>query len=121
MLAHWADFAVRHREALLKGAFRPHHPEHNYPVIDGETARERVSAIYASGTVADGGDGVKDVILVNATPVAGLVVEARRDLVAEVFDTFGEKVATASLRAGFSSLAVPPSGYAVLRRRPSRP
>ena len=32
---------------LLKGRFRPHHPESGYPWIEGEDASERVVAAYS--------------------------------------------------------------------------
>lgn len=35
-----------HRETLLKGAFRPHYPQLNYPVIEAESESERIVVIY---------------------------------------------------------------------------
>ena len=47
MILHWIDFTTAHRNALLKGEFRPHHPELNYPLIEGADAAERVIGVYA--------------------------------------------------------------------------
>ena len=46
MIAKWIRFSDEHRETLLKGDFRPHFPHLNYPVIEAESAAERIVVIY---------------------------------------------------------------------------
>ena len=44
---NWIDFSERHREALHKGRFTPHHAAGGYAWIEGESATERVVTTYA--------------------------------------------------------------------------
>lgn len=46
MIGKWIRFADEHRETLLKGEFRPHYPQLNYPVIEAESESERIVVIY---------------------------------------------------------------------------
>ena len=70
----WLKFSQDHREALLKGRFTAHHPEMCYPVLEGESASERVVAVYSDAAFADLGKLTKPTWLVNATAHDGLVV-----------------------------------------------
>ena len=113
MIAHWIKFATDHRETLLKGAFRPRHFEAGYPVIEAESAGERIVAVYNDAVVADCGAADKPVYVLNATGKAGVMVNlAAAPKSAEVYDTFGNRVATPTLAAGLQKVAVPASGYA---------
>ncbi len=113
MVAHWLDFSLRHREALLKGKFRPRHYEAFYPLIEGESARERVIAVYNDVSFADCGAADRDVYVLNATGKDGLIVKLRgKSASVEIHDTFGARVGRVKLAAGVHELAVPASGYA---------
>jgi len=116
MIGHWVAFSIEHREALLFGTFRAHHPELNYTLFEGETARERVLGVYDSRAVIGCGAGEKDVYVINATPSETLALELSRERLAEVFDTFGRKVASTKVARGLSRVEVPPSGYLKLLR-----
>ena len=113
VIAAWLRFSQEHRAALLKGAFRPHHPELGYTWIEGESADERVIAVYADDTCVKAGAADRPVFLVNATGKAGVLAElAAKPSTVEYFDVFGEKTGEASVPAGLVRLAVPASGYA---------
>ena len=73
MIAKWIRFSQDHRETLLKGAFRPHHPELLYPVIEAESADELIIGVYDDGRVIDVPTG-KKTFLMNATGVDRLVI-----------------------------------------------
>lgn len=70
----WLKFSQDHREALLKGKFTAHHPEMCYPVLEGESASERVVVVYSDAAFADLGTLTKPTYLVNATARDGLLV-----------------------------------------------
>ena len=113
VIAAWIRFSQDHREALLKGKFRPHHPEMGYSWIEGESDAERVIAVYADDVCAKSGAADRPVFLVNATGKAGMLVElAARPAKVEFFNVFGEKVGEASVSAGLVRLDVPESGFA---------
>lgn len=111
MITHWIHFAREHRDALLRGAFRPHHAAQDFPVIEGENGLERIVAVYAANVlvpcVAD-----RDVYLVNATGEGEILVDADAETTAELFDVCGEPAGNANLVKGLQRLAVPKSGYA---------
>ena len=113
VIAAWIRFSQEHREALLKGAFRPHHPELVYPLIEGESANERVIAVYAEDVCAKSGSPDRPVFVVNATGKAGVLAElAAKPSKVEYFNVFGEKTGEGSVSAGLVRLDVPMSGYA---------
>ena len=126
VIAAWIRFTQEHRAALLKGSFRPHHPELGYPWIEGECTGERVIAVYASEICTPSGALDRDVYLVNATGRQGLVAAlAARPAKIEIFDVFGEKTGECPPAEGFVRLEVPSSGYVKLtaaasRSRPTR-
>ncbi len=118
VIRHWLRFSQDHREALLKGAFRPRHPENGYTSIEGESATERVVAVYSDEVCASTGSADRDVYVINATGKAGLALRLAAPCEkAEVYDTFGRLVATAALPAGLQDVAVPASGYVKLAGR----
>ena len=120
VIASWIGFSQEHREALLKGAFRPHHPEMGYSWIEGEIDAERVVAVYADDVCVKSGKADKPVFLVNATGKAGALVELdAKPARVEFFNVFGEKVGEASVSAGPVRLDIPPSGFAKIAWRES--
>ena len=113
VIASWLRFSQEHRAALLKGAFRPHHPELGYTWIEGESADERVIAAYADDVCVKAGAADRPVFLVNATGKAGVLAElAAEPAKVGYFNVFGEKTGEAKVAAGLVRLAVPASGYA---------
>ena len=112
MIAHWLDFTRRHRETLLKGAFRPHHYEAFYPVIEAESAAERIVAVYNDAAIADGGKVDRPIYILNATGSRRMaVLLSGGPATGEIFDTFGVRRGVVALRAGLQEVAVPVSGY----------
>ena len=115
VIRHWIDFSQKHRAALLKGAFRPHHAENGYTSIEGESADERVITSYSGDIVLDCGAADRKVILVNATGKAGLYAKLpARPRMIRVFDVTGRETQAEIPSAGLVSLPVPASGYAEL-------
>lgn len=109
----WLDFSQKHRDALLKGAFRPHHPENGYSWVEAENADERIVAIYAPDVCASLGRDDRRVYLVNATLADSVLIEmpaAARTIA--MFDVFGRPAGTASAGPGVTRLRIPRSGYA---------
>ena len=113
VISSWIRFSQDHREALLRGAFRPHHPEMGYAWVEGEGPGERVVAAYSGDVCVKAGRADRPVFLVNATGGAGVLAElpAEPEKV-ELFNVFGEKVGESSSPSGLVRLDVPASGYA---------
>ena len=115
MVAHWLGFTRAHRATLLKGAFRPRHFEAFYPVIEAESAAERIVAVYNDATVADCGAADRSVYAINATGKDRIALRlADGPATGEVFDTFGVKRGTVVLKAGLQDVAIPASGYLLI-------
>ena len=113
VIRSWLEFSQEHRDTLLKGDFRPHHPENGYTWIEAENAAELIAVVYSSDTCAAVKSKGKPVYLVNATGAGAMLVDlpekpARVDL----FDVFGNPVGSVPGAAGLQRLTVPVSGYA---------
>lgn len=116
VIRHWIAFANEHREALLKGEFRPHHHDLCYPWIESWSAKERIAAVYCDGIIVPVLDDGKKTIVLNASSTRGVAVElkgegARR---VEFRDVFGRKSGETTLSKGIVRLDVPESGYAII-------
>ena len=111
VIRHWLDFSQKHRATLLKGEFRPHHPEADYPVVEGEISAERIIAVYNGTAYAATGKLNKPVTVINATGTKGLVLDVAGAATAVYFDTFGKKTGEGFVQAGVRRLPVPSSGY----------
>ena len=112
MTAHWIRFADAHKDALLKGEFRPRHPECDFPIIESESADERVIGVYKENLVVDAGVPDKPVYILNAANSRNVVVDLRAEPAKiETYDTFGALVAALSCKAGPQKVPVPLSGY----------
>jgi len=113
VIRHWLAFSQRHRQALLKGDFRPHHPENGYTWIEGESPWERVIASYSKDVCVPVGGPGKAVCLVNATGGEGMFLDFGASANVTLFDTFGKQVGKVRvLQKGLYRLAVPNAGYA---------
>ena len=111
MIAHWIKFSQEHRETLLKGAFRPHHYAANYPVIEAESAGERIVAVYNNVSTADCGAADKPVYVLNASGKARVAVRLAAAAKGVLFDTFGNPAGEVALKPGAQDVAIPASGY----------
>lgn len=118
MIAHWSRFGAEHLEALQRGRFRAHHPELAYPLLEGESGAERIFGVYAAEIAVKSGDLDKPVYVLNATDADSLVVEIPSCAVVDAYDTYGAKASSRRYEAGCRRMAVPPSGYLVIRMSP---
>lgn len=74
VMRKWMKFASEHRETLLKSEFRPHHPELGYPVIEAESDKELIIAVYQDNAVIDVPRREKSVYILNASGSDSIVV-----------------------------------------------
>ena len=116
VIRHWIEFSREHRDALLKGEFRPHHPENGYTWIEGESAAERVTAVYSPEVCVPVDAAAKPVFVVNATGGSWMLLEVSSTCVVEKVDVIGKPCGTSELSAGLHRLAVPASGHVRVRR-----
>lgn len=115
MIAHWSRFGAAHADALQRGRFRPHHPELSYPLLEGESAAERIFGVYAEQISVSTGALDKPVYILNATDADSLVVEIPSKARVTSFDTCGAKTGETAFDAGCRRMPVPPSGYLMIR------
>ena len=117
MIAHWIKFSREHRETLLKGEFRPHHPGLQYPLIEAESAAERIIGVYDDGRLVDCGPNDKPVYILNATGADRLAVRLAGPVKATAYDTYGQAVGRfAGERAGLEEIKCPSGGYLKLEK-----
>ena len=114
VIRHWLEFSQRHRDALLKGAFVPHHAENGYTWIEAEGASERIVAAYAENACVNIGDPSRTAYVVNATGTGAVLVDSPSPRIAELFNTVGERTGALQIEAAVSRVRIPPSGYARL-------
>ena len=115
MIRHWIDFTLAHRDTLLKGGFRPHHPEMQYPWIEAWSDGEAIAAAYVDGIVLPVNAKGRTVFALNASQTPSLVIDiGGAETAAEVFDTFGNAIGRQMLKGGLNHIAVPVGGYAKL-------
>ena len=109
---HWIAFAKAHAETLYRGAFRPHGPAANYPLIEMESSAERIVTVHQPG-MAVTVDPRKPTYVVNGTNAAGVFAELDGPCTVEYFDVYGQASGTAAFKAATCArLAIPRSGYA---------
>ena len=116
VIRKWIDFTQRHRAALVKGAFRPYHPELLYPKLEGESDEEKVFALYSVAQPVDVEDLAKPVVLVNATFETSIPVMSSVPATARLFDVFGQEKGVVKLAPGVQMLSVPVSGFAEIAK-----
>ena len=112
VIRHWLAFSQRHRDALLKGTFVPHHAENGYTWIEGASADERVVTAYANDVCVRTGEPNRTVFLVNATGGRGMLVTFAADAQVEFFDVYGKPSGSVSVAKGITRLDIPASGFA---------
>ena len=120
VIRHWIAFSRAHREALLKGTFRPHHPENGYTWVEGECAAERVIAVYSPGVCVPVDAAAKPVYVVNAAGDSEILVELAVPRRVAWFDVVGKPVGAVNLPAGLNRVAVPVSGFVRMERSDGR-
>ena len=115
VMKHWIEFSQKHRNTLLHSSFRPYHPEAYFPVLEAESDRERIITLYQEGMVVNAGAADREVYILNASGVEGLVVELQgKPRKVEYYDMYGNRVAGNRLIKGVQRAAVPVSGYVKL-------
>ena len=115
MVKHWIDFSQKHRNTLLHSTFKPYHPEACFPILEAESADERIITAYQEGMVVEGGAADRNLYIINATGVEKMAVELDgKPKKAEYYDTYGNLVAGAKLVKGLQSVNIPISGYVKL-------
>ena len=114
VIRHWIGFSQKHRDALLKGMFRPHHPENGYTWVESESASERIVTSYAENACVDVGKPSVVSYVINATGTDSVIVETSTSRTADLFNTIGERTGTIRIESGVSRIHVPVSGYARL-------
>lgn len=124
MMAHWLGFAEAHKEALVKGDFRPRYPANDYPLLEGESAAERIIGVYQENLAVDVGAADKPVYVLNAANSEFLnVLVPQTPAKIELFDTFGKPVTAPGLKPGLNRIKMPLAGYLKLTWQlpPSKP
>ena len=111
MIAHWSRFGAKHVDALQRGRFKPYHPELAYPLIEGESDKERIFGVYAENVAVSTGALDKPVYILNATDADSLVVEIPAKAKIVPYDTYGVNGMGLPYEAGCHRVSVPPSGY----------
>ena len=112
MVRHWIDFSRRHEDALLHGSFRPYWPQHQYPLLVGESAAERIIGVYNDGLVVDAGAADRTVIVLNATQRDTLALRLPAKCRAVGYDTFGREVGVQEFaQGGLVDAKCPCSGH----------
>ena len=112
VIKHWLDFTQKHRKTLLHGNFKPYYPEAFYPVLEAESAEERIITLYQEGMAIKAGAADREVYILNATGADGLVVDLEaKPRKVEYYDLYGNRVAGKKLSKGVQRAAVPTSGY----------
>lgn len=83
-------------------------------IVERESADERLVAVYAPGLAVAVKDDARRQYVVNATPDASLVLELASAREADVYDTVGRCIRSATLSEGLCRVEVPASGYVKL-------
>ena len=109
VIRRWIDFATAHRETLLKGTFRPHHPELMYPVIEAESAAERITAVYSDGALVTVASD-RPAYVLNASAKPELLVDLAAPATVRTYDVFGACTGESRLEKGLRRVSCPVSG-----------
>ncbi len=111
VIRHWLAFSSQHRDALVRGVFRPYGPAQNYPLLEGESADERIFGVYQPDLTVRTRGLDRTVYILNGADADSVIVDFAEAAEVEVYDTFGAKTATQRVPAGLRRLSVPLSGY----------
>ena len=116
MIAHWVRFAEEHCDALQKGAFWGFSPEAGYPVLCGESDKERIFGAYGNDRVVKIDSIDKIIFVLNGSGVPSVCVEIPEKVRFEVRDTFGSTVQRGEANPGISRISAPLGGYIIFQR-----
>ena len=83
----------------------------DYPLLEGESAAERVWGVYQPNLVVPTGSLDRPVYIVNGANTTDLPVDFAVPAIVEKFDTFGNPAGTEQVSAGLRRVSVPISGY----------
>ena len=114
VIRHWLKFSQEHRDTLMNGRFRAYNPESQYPILEAESAKERVIGVYTSGRVVSCGALDRPVYILNGTLGDSVVLDTKCDATAEAFDTFGKSAGKRILKSGVQRVKIPKGGYLVI-------
>lgn len=117
VIRRWIDFSQVHKDALLRGSFRPHHPEAGYPLIEAWNDSERIIGVYQENIVVPITDCGTPVYILNASSSGTLCLDltAKRKVKADIFDIFGSRIGSVTLSHGLQRIPIPSAGHLVLR------
>ena len=115
VIRHWLKFSQEHRDTLMNGRFRAYNPESQYPILEAESAKERVIGVYTSGRVVSCGALDRPVYILNGTLGDSVVLDTKCDATAEAFDTFGKSAGKRILKSGVQRVKIPKGGYLVIK------
>lgn len=111
VIRNYIDFSRNHRQTLLHSQFIPHHPEIDYPIIEGKSANENIIAVYNDCAVADVSASDGKVIIMNATGQEKLTLKfpskARKYT---AYDCYGNPLNTYK-HSGLKEVSIPKGGY----------
>lgn len=112
IIKHWLDFSQEHRNALLKGDFKPYHPELGYPLVEASDDKEAITAVYQDNLLVGIGDTLKTLYVINASGKDELYLDSAFETFgACIFDMYGNPVGNTGLTKGINRIRVPESGY----------
>jgi len=122
MLAFWLGQWRRLRPLLLDGEVEPGRPDELYPVVTASRGDDCVITISADRVALLDSERHRRITLINGTASGRLVLEVTGPgiTVKQVHDAGGHIIERAErrLEPGLSTLAVPPSGLAILEETP---
>lgn len=111
VIRHWIDFSTQHMNTLLKGGFKPYHPEAGYPLIEAFSEDETIFGLYTENTVVPVSRTV-DTYILNATGSGKVCIElSEKARKAVVFDAFGNSASVKAPGKGITGVKVPNGGY----------
>lgn len=108
----WLDFSRRHRGALLKGWFRPHHPEAGYPYVEAGDGTETVKAVYQDGLVVPAAVSALPETVINASAEDGVTADFKaRSSRVRIYDCRGRLLQSKTFRSGLRRVDIPSGGW----------
>ena len=111
VIRHWIDFSTQHMNTLLKGGFKPYHPEAGYPLIEAFSEDETIFGLYTENTVVPVSRTV-DTYILNATGQENVYINlAVKAVRAVAFDAYGNSTPVKAPGKGVSSVKIPNGGY----------
>lgn len=113
VVAQWVRFQRMHAETLFHGTFRPHGSAAGYPVIEMESAVERIVTVCAANSLVSVAAD-RSTVLVNGTGTSRMPVRAERPAKARLYDVFGDPCGEVPVPQGCAELPVPDGGHVVI-------